>query len=223
MFTAARRSSSATRNVIVCRVLRPLTSVTVNVKAKSPASAGTPLIVAVEPLPWSPMKPTCVGSDPWVSSKRYGPLPPLALSSIESGTATSATWFTGAPISRAGTTSSENCLWDAAPPAETSTVKDIVPGVVGVPLSTPLEACDRPAGNEPAPRVQLFVPEPPDAASVSEYGLPTLAVGRHAVVIESDGAGAGSGPGPPPPTPLMVIVNSRCASEGRHQSAEGGF
>jgi hypothetical protein len=60
-----------------------------------------------------------------------------------------------------------------------------------------------------------------EAANVDEYGLPTLAAGRLAVVIETVAAGGGTGF--PPPEPLIVIVNWRCASEGRHQSADGGF
>ena len=47
-----------TPSVIVCTVVRPRTSVTRKVRAKLPEVAGTPLIIAVEPLPWSPMKPT---------------------------------------------------------------------------------------------------------------------------------------------------------------------
>jgi hypothetical protein len=45
-----------------------------------------------------------------------------------------------------------------------------------------------------------------EAANVDEYGLPTLAAGRLAVVIETVAAGAG-GAGLPPPEPLIVIVN----------------
>jgi hypothetical protein len=52
-------------------------------------------------------------------------------------------------------------------------------------------------------------------------------MGRLEVVIESAGAGAGAGPGLGPgaglPAPLIVIVNSRCALDGTHQLAEGGF
>src|SRR5437867_7902761 len=149
---AVSRSLSATPSVIVCSVLRPRTSVTRKVSGKLPAVAGTPLISAVEPLPWSPMKPTCVGSEPWVSSQRYGALPPVALSSIVSGTVTSATWVVGAVIESAG------------------------------------------AG-----------------AGVG--------VGAGA----GAGAGLGVGPGPLPPESLIVIVNSRCASDGTHQLSEGGF
>jgi hypothetical protein len=48
-------------------------------------------------------------------------------------------------------------------------------------------------------------------------------------VIETGGGGGGTGigfgggGGTLPPVALIVIVNSRCACAGRHQSAEGGF
>src|SRR6266511_2262298 len=122
---------------------------------------------------------------------------------------------------RAESTWSVNCFWEAAPAAETFTVKDAVPAASGVPLRTPLEASERPLGNEPAAMVQ-FLLAAPEAANVCAYGVPTLAAGRLTVVIESVGAGAGVGVGLPPPEPLIVIVNSRCACDGRHQSAEGG-
>src|SRR6266550_7217761 len=159
------------------------------------------------------MKPTCIGSEPWVSSQRYGALPPVALSSIVSGTATSATLLAGAAIARPAATPRENCRCELAPPAETFAVKDAVPGAVGVPLTTPLEESKRPAGNDPAATVQVFVPEPPEADRVVEYVAPTVAMGRLEVVIESAGAGAGAGAGPGLgpgaglPAPLIVIVN----------------
>jgi hypothetical protein len=53
--------------------------------------------------------------------------------------------------------------------------------------------------------VQLGVTDE-EAANVDEYGLPTLAAARLAVVIETVAAGAG-GAGPPPPEPLIAIVN----------------
>src|SRR5580765_4656490 len=129
------------------------------------------------------MNPTCVGSDPAFNSQRYGALPPVALSPIVSGTATSPTGLSGPMICRAGVTSSVNCFCDCAPPAETLTVKDTVPAVWGVPLSTPLDASERPVGSEPAAMFQLGVADE-EAAKVDEYGLPTLAAGRVAVVIK---------------------------------------
>src|SRR5712692_597861 len=156
-----------------------------------------------------------------MSSQRYGALPPVALSSIVSGTATSATWFGGAAISRPEATAREIGRCELAPPADTFAVKDAVPGAIGVPLNTPLDASERPAGNDPAAIVQLLVPEPPEAERVVEYASPTVATARLEVVIAS--AGVGVGTGPPPPEPLIVIVNWRCAFDGTHQLAEGGF
>jgi hypothetical protein len=122
-----------------------------------------------------------------------------------SGTATSPTGLSGPLIFRAGVTSSVNCFCDCAPAAETLTVKVAVPGAWGVPLSTPFDASERPAGNDPAAMVQLGVADE-EAANVDEYELPTLAAGRLAVVIETVAAGGGAA-GPPPPEPLIVIVN----------------
>ena len=104
-------------------------------------------------------------------------------------------------------------------------MKDVVPGALGVPLTTPFEESERPVGNDPAATVQVLAPEPPDAERVVEYADPTVAAGKPEVVMESAGVGAGLGPGAgvPPPGPLMVIVNSRCAFPGTHQLAEGGF
>ena len=46
-------------------------------------------------------------------------------------------------------------------------VKFAVPGVVGVPLNSPVDAfSDRPAGSEPALTLQVAVPTPPDCVNV---------------------------------------------------------
>ena len=51
-------------------------------------------------------------------------------------------------------------------PSSTSTVKFEFPGLVGVPLITPVEARLRPAGKEPAETDQEYGAAPPLAANV---------------------------------------------------------
>jgi hypothetical protein len=59
-------------------------------------------------------------------------------------------------------------LLDALAAAEslTCTVKVLVPLVVGVPLITPAELSDSPAGRAPEVFDHVFPPEPPEADSV---------------------------------------------------------
>ena len=53
------------------------------------------------------------------------------------------------------------------PESTTFSVKLYVPGVVAVPLITPVLAFnDKPGGNEPAETLQVSVPEPPDSVRV---------------------------------------------------------
>jgi hypothetical protein len=65
-------------------------------------------------------------------------------------------------------------------------VKLEVAAAVGVPLRTPAEDRASPAGSVPADTDQVFVPEPPVDANVSEvYAVPTVPAGNgEAVVIE---------------------------------------
>jgi hypothetical protein len=66
-------------------------------------------------------------------------------------------------------------------------VKFDVPAAVGVPLMTPAELSDKPAGSLPAEMVQLSSPVPPLAANVCEYALPVVPPGSDDVVTDSAG------------------------------------
>ncbi len=67
----------------------------------------------------------------------------------------------------------------------TRTVKVLVPEVVGVPLRTPSELRDRPAGNEPEVTLQVNGGVPLEADRVCEYAVPTVPDGS--VVVSSVG------------------------------------
>ena len=64
------------------------------------------------------------------------------------------------------------------------TVKFDVPAVVGVPLVTPPELKDSPAGRLPLWRDQLYGVTPPVAARVWEYATPIWPAGRLEVVTD---------------------------------------
>jgi hypothetical protein len=63
-------------------------------------------------------------------------------------------------------------------------VKLDVCAVVGVPLITPPEESDNPAGSAPLESDQLYGVWPPAAARVWEYAIPTVPPGRLAVVTD---------------------------------------
>src|SRR5512145_1412487 len=74
-------------------------------------------------------------------------------------------------------------------PSATRTVKFELPAFWGVPVIAPDAASESPAGNEPPATVQLYEPEPPDAASVCAYATPATPSGNPFVVIVNvDGA-----------------------------------
>jgi hypothetical protein len=67
-------------------------------------------------------------------------------------------------------------------------VNDVVPGFVGVPLSTPAALSDRPAGSAPVETVHEYGAVPPVAARVARYDVFRRAPGIEAVVIVSGAA-----------------------------------
>jgi hypothetical protein len=74
-------------------------------------------------------------------------------------------------------------VWESV----TRTVKFDVPYAVGVPLITPPELKESPAGNEPALSDHEYGVTPPEAASVWEYATPTVPPGRLEVVTLRSG------------------------------------
>ena len=71
----------------------------------------------------------------------------------------------------------------------TRTVKLKVPAAVGVPEITPVPALsDRPVGNEPLARDQVYGGVPPEAASVAVYEAFSVPPGKDDVVTESGAA-----------------------------------
>jgi hypothetical protein len=66
----------------------------------------------------------------------------------------------------------------------TRTVKLDVPVAVGVPSRSPEGLRFNPAGRLPEEIAQLYGVVPPDAENDMLYGVPTVPVGREAVVIE---------------------------------------
>lgn len=67
----------------------------------------------------------------------------------------------------------------------TCTVKLNWPALVGVPLIVPPVLKLRPVGNEPDANVHEYGVAPPVAASVDEYAVPTVPLGKTAVLIAS--------------------------------------
>ena len=73
------------------------------------------------------------------------------------------------------------------PLSATCAVKLKVPAAIGVPDSNPLPLRVSPPGNDPEARLNTNGPVPPEAASVCEYAVPTVAPGNvEAVEIPSD-------------------------------------
>jgi len=62
------------------------------------------------------------------------------------------------------------------------TVNEEVPAAVGVPLSAPSDASDRPVGSEPVVMLQVYGLVPPVAPRVAVYGVVARALGRDVVV-----------------------------------------
>lgn len=74
----------------------------------------------------------------------------------------------------------------------TSTVKDDVPEVVGVPEIAPVDAAKlNPAGRAPDVMLHEYGVDPPDAANVAEYAVLTVPLGSE-VVVTVGGCGAAS-------------------------------
>ena len=81
-------------------------------------------------------------------------------------------------------------LFDTVGDSESVTCAVIVklPDAVGVPLSAPVPPFSvTPVGNAPAVMDQLYGVVPPVAASVPEYAVPTVPLGRDVVLIASPG------------------------------------
>jgi hypothetical protein len=128
-------------------------SVTVNVSAAVPAADGVPLIAPVEVLN---VKPN--GSVP-VNCQVRAPVPPVAVSVCEYGTATIPSLSAVVVIFSGG-------IWDTivtiavavcggAPESVTLNVTGAVPTPVGVPLTTPVAASNvKPAGSVPESNCQ---------------------------------------------------------------------
>ena len=72
-----------------------------------------------------------------------------------------------------------------APASLTSTVNDDVPGTSGVPEITPPPLRLRPEGSAPDRSDHEYGVTPPAAASVAEYGEPSVASGSPVVVTTS--------------------------------------
>jgi hypothetical protein len=64
-------------------------------------------------------------------------------------------------------------------------VKFDVPGLDGFPVIVPPPLSVKPCGSVPAVTDQVLPPLPPDAASVCEYAVPTVALGSDEVVTAS--------------------------------------
>src|SRR5439155_23791300 len=95
-------------------------------------------------------------------------------------------------------------------PSVSWTLNAYWPACVGVPDITPFEPSVSPSGSAPEPATNDHVAPllAPDEANVKLYAVPTVPSGVSFVEIAT------------PPT--ILIVNSRCAFEGRHQAADGG-
>lgn len=76
----------------------------------------------------------------------------------------------------------------------TCTVKLKLPWLLGLPVIIPFEERLRPGGREPAEIVHEYGDVPPEAAMGALYEVPTVALGREAVVT-CNGTGAGVGAG----------------------------
>jgi hypothetical protein len=74
---------------------------------------------------------------------------------------------------------------EAVPPPESVACKVKVdePAVVGVPEIPPPLLSDKPAGRAPPAICQVYGAKPPVAATMALYKVPTLALGRDAVVM----------------------------------------
>ena len=91
-------------------------------------------------------------------------------------------------MASAGTTVTTRARLAVCAPLVTCTVKLLVPTVVGVPESAPLESSVRPAGSDPLSTPQFAAPLVPMARSVSRYGWPTIPSASAAVVTASAAA-----------------------------------
>jgi hypothetical protein len=89
---------------------------------------------------------------------------------------------------RVGTTAMLNVRFALAVPSVTVAVKVALPAAEGVPEMTPPVLSDSPWGSDPEVTLQEYVPAPPAAESVCEYGVPTVAPAREEVVTFNCGA-----------------------------------
>ncbi len=78
---------------------------------------------------------------------------------------------------------------DAFPPrvSVACTANVVLPASEGVPEMIPDPLRDKPAGKTPVPTDQVYGPVPPLAASVCEYGVPAIPLGRDGVVTVTPG------------------------------------
>jgi hypothetical protein len=84
----------------------------------------------------------------------------------------------------------DNCLVALPMELVAFTVKVDVPAVVGVPEISPVDARDKPAGNEPLSRLHVMVPVPV-ARSFAVYAVPTVPPINDALVVITGEPGAG--------------------------------
>jgi hypothetical protein len=163
---------------------------TLTVNVYVPCRVGVPLIPPVAASSCSPC-----GRLPAVIDHVYGAVPPVA------ARVAAYAWCT-APDGRdvvvietgAAATAMLRDPWAVCwgdPPSAAWTVKEYVPGDVGVPLMPPVAASsERPGGRLPVTTDQEYGGVPPLPASVAVYELPTLPPGREVVLTANRDATA---------------------------------
>jgi hypothetical protein len=127
------------------------------VKFDVPTIVGGPVIAPVDAFNDNP-----AGKVPVITAHVYGVVPPAATRVAEYAALTTPTGSDVVVIDSAGLIVIESaCSAVRAPLSVTPTVKFDVPAVLGVPLITPAEDNDNPAGNVPIARDQEYAGVPP--------------------------------------------------------------
>ena len=182
--------------VMICRVVIEIVtmvvalccgvpeSVTLNVNGVAArADVGVPLIAPVEAFNFKP-----AGSVPEVNCQVYGVTPPLAVRVVEQAVVATQLRETAGAVTSWGMIVSAKvaeAVCCGVPESVTLNVSDVaVTGDVGVPLISPVEVFSvSPVGNVPTVNCQVSGAVPPVAATLCEYGVPTMPLGSATVVI----------------------------------------